>query len=128
MVGVLVALGSWSFPVGVIWADDADALRIVLTRESIHVGDSVLCSLAALETTLASESRTTSVIVETAPDVDTDIHILVIEKLRTLGFEQVDAEGAGYPGWTLYPSQPNTEFHGCAQSEMEEPGEPESDS
>lgn len=128
MVGVLVALGSSLFFVGVTLADGADDLQIVLTRESIRVGDSVLCSLTALETTLASESRKTNVVVRTAPDVDTNIHILVIEKLRTLGFESVRAESAGHPGWTLYPPQPNTEFHGCDQSGLEEAGEPENDS
>ena len=108
-VGVLIAVGSSSSFADDNLSNEAEDLQIVLTRESIRVGAAVLCSVAALETTLASQPRTTHVNVEVAPDVSTGVFMRVMDTLRTLGFEQVSNKGAGDPGWTLYPYPPDSE-------------------
>jgi hypothetical protein len=126
VMGALVALGCWSVLAGDILSDNEEDLQIVLTRESIRIGATVLCSVAALETNLASQPRTTHVNVEVAPDVSTGIFARVMEILRTLGFEQVSNKGAGDPGWTLYPFPPDTEFPGCSQHLPEEAEEQKS--
>ena len=127
-VGALVALGSWSVLAGDILSDDAEDLPIVLSRDSIRIDSTVLCSLTAFETTLASQPRTTRVNVKADPDARSEIVAWVIQTLATLGFEQVSIKGWDNPGWFLYPPQPDTEFQGCDQSDPEEADNTENDS
>ena len=124
----IVVLICWPVFASDTMPKDANDLQIAVTQKGISVGSTVLCSIAALESSLESESRTRSVVVNTDPDVDTEIHLRVLEVLKSLDFEQVSATGAGDPGWALYPFSLAVEFPDCEESSPKETIESGNDS
>ncbi len=127
-IGLLALLGSFPTLGSENQLNQAANIQIVVTKESISTGSTVLCSAGDFEESLAGYSKDTHVLVDNDPDVPTETLIRINEILRSLGFEDVSSNSAGDPGWALYPLPSDTDLFTCEKSSLEDTGEVENDS
>lgn len=90
-------------------------VRIFLTKESVTVDSSVLCSEEDLKVALSEHAKQIAIHVENEPSIDTKRVLRLLKMIRDLGYENVTSTGAGQPGWTLYPLPDDLDVFGCEE-------------
>lgn len=119
LVGVLSLAVMISGLAGATDSTEEEQIQIVLTNEATSLESTIICSSQELEESLARYSRSTHVRIDNHRDVPTEKFLRLMEILKSLGFADVSSNGAGNPGWTLYPLPKDIDIFNCGPSEQD---------